>query len=48
MKMKTKMRINKDNLVKYNERNESRINQSISGAIFKINLEKTAPDRLRI
>ena len=30
-------------LVKYNERNESRINQSISGAIFKINLDNTHP-----
>jgi hypothetical protein len=34
---------NKYNLVKYNERNESRINQSISGAIFKINLDNTHP-----
>jgi hypothetical protein len=34
---------NKYNLVKYNERNESRINQSISGAIFKIYLDNTHP-----
>ena len=34
---------NKYNLVKYNERNESRINQFISGAIFKIHLDNTHP-----
>jgi hypothetical protein len=32
-----------NNLVKYNERNRSRINQSISGAIFKIQLDNTHP-----
>jgi len=34
---------NNHNLVKYNERNRSRINQSISGAIFKIHLDNTHP-----
>ena len=34
---------NNHNLVKYNERNRSRINQSISGAIFKIQLDNTHP-----
>jgi hypothetical protein len=31
------------NLVKYNERNRSRIDNSISGAIFKINLDNSHP-----
>ena len=31
------------NLVKYNERNRSRIDSSISGAIFKINLDNSHP-----
>ena len=34
---------NNYNLVKYNERNRSRINQSISGAIFKIHLDNSHP-----
>jgi len=34
---------NNHNLVKYNERNRSRINQSISGAIFKVHLDNTHP-----